>query len=204
MIRHLRAALPRASRAAACVLALLLVPVAAAAADPDYTVDQSHVPDELWSWWSIRSLGPTGQEFVPQHAALDVVELWISHGMAGVEPPADVFARIREGSITGPILGTSGAVTVLDDHEAPVRFDFEAPVALVPGNTYVVEAAVVDLPGAGNPLIAAAPAPGYAPGACIVNGAPVAGSDMWFRTGSSGDVGVEAASWGVIKTRFAP
>jgi hypothetical protein len=204
MIRHLRAAFFQDSRAAVCVLALLFAPVTAAAAEPDYTVDQSHVPDELWTWFSIRLLGPAGQEFVPQQAAMDVVELWISHGVTGTEPPTDLFARIREGSIGGPILGTSSPVTVLDEHDGPTRFEFAAPVALTPGSTYVVEAVVVDVPGVGNPQIAAAPDPGYPAGTYIVSGEPRPGSDLWFRTGLRQDVPARAVSWGRVKTRFTP
>jgi hypothetical protein len=188
----------------ACLLLLMLVPAAAAAADPDYTVDQSHVPDELWTWFSIRLLGPAGQEFVPQQPAMDVVELWISHGVTGTEPPTDVFARIREGSIGGSILGTSSPVTVLDEHDGPTRFEFAAPVALIPGSTYVVEAVVVDVPGVGNPQLAAAPDPGYPAGTYIVSGEPHPGSDLWFRTGLRQDVPARAASWGRVKTSFLP
>ncbi len=204
MIRHLRAVLSRKSCVPACLLLLILVPAVAAAADPDYTVDQSHVPDELWTWFSIRLLGPAGQEFVPQQPAMDVVELWISHGVTGTEPPTDVFARIREGSIGGPILGTSSLVTVLDEHDGPTRFEFAAPVALTPGSTYVVEAVVVDVPGVGNPQLAAAPDPGYPAGTYIVSGEPRPGSDLWFRTGLRQDVPARAVSWGRVKTQFLP
>lgn len=58
-----------------------------------------------------RLLGPAGQEFVPQRSWLNVVEMWISHGFVGTEPPTDVFVRVREAAIDVPAAnGTSGAI----------------------------------------------------------------------------------------------
>lgn len=187
------------------LLAALLVGGALAASRPaaagGYIVDQNHDP-EIFGEWSIRLLGPTGQEFVPQRSWLNVVELWISHGFVFTEPPADVFVRLREATIDGAVLGTSAAVTLFDGHFAPVQFDFATPVELTPGHTYVIEAAVVDAPGSGNPLIGGGDNPTYAPGRAVLNGNPSEANDLWFRTGATPDVAGSDDSWGAIKALY--
>lgn len=179
------------------IIALLLLGAPARAAD-GYTIDQSFEP-EIWGEWSIALLGPVGQEFVPDRSALDVVELWVSHGTAGSEPPTEVFARIRAGGVDGAVLGASAPVVVVDDHFAPVRFDFAAPVATTPGETYVIELAVGA--GGGNPMVCGANYIDYPRGRAILGGNPSAG-DLWFRTGVTANVPADAPAWGAVKRLY--
>lgn len=160
-----------------------------------YIIDQSYTP-EIFSEWSIALMGPVGQEFRPTLSPLNVVELWISHGYVGTEPPADLKVRVREGAIDGPVLGESEVVRVEDGYFAPVQFSFATPVVLTPGVTCVLEPVV--LPGGGNPMIGGNEAPGYPGGRVILAGAPVA-SDLWFQTGATEDVPTGTTTWGRIK-----
>jgi hypothetical protein len=165
-----------------------------------YVIDQSHAP-EIFSEWSIAFMGPVGQEFTPALSPLNVVELWISHGNAGTEPPADISVRIREGAIDGTVLGESMVVRVQDELYAPVQFTFATPIPLTLGATYVLEAVVV--PDGGNPMVAGGETPDYPQGSVILLGEPVA-SDLWFRTGATEDLPAEATTWGGVKALYAP
>lgn len=180
------------------ILAAILLHGAPARAADGYTIDQSFEP-EIWGEWSIALLAPVGQEFVPALAALNVVEMWIGHGTTGTEPPTEVIARIRAGSVAGEVLGTSAPVEVLDGHFAPVRFDFATPIATTPGETYVVELVVGA--GGGNPMACGANYIDYAPGRAILGGNPSAG-DLWFRTGVTANVPVAAQTWGSAKAPY--
>lgn len=171
-----------------------------AAAAHAYVIDQSCTPT-VFAEWSIALLGPAGQEFTAATNRLNVVELWISHGFAGIEPPTDLVVRIRAGVVSGAVLGESAAVTVQDGHFAPVRFDFATPVVLTPGLVYVLEAAVTG--GGGNPMICGLDGSPYAGGRAILGGAPI-DSDLWFRTGATEDVPVSSTSWGAVKALFRP
>jgi hypothetical protein len=106
---------------------------------------QASQPEHCVSGGALQILyySPVGQEFIPSSPELVAIEL----SLAPFNPPyADnLSVRIREGSIAGPILGTSGtealfhppAVNKLDIFWQ--RFVFPTPVSLVPGETYVYE-----------------------------------------------------------------
>jgi hypothetical protein len=166
----------------------------------DIEYDQVHTPDELWGWWSIRLLAPLGQEFVPQKARLDVVDVYVLNQDSAAPQAADLFVRIHRGDITGEVLGTSRTVTVAYLHDGPVRFEFDTPVETPLGSSYAIELATAG--SAGNPAMAAGPdVDAYPSGRGIVGGTPLGATDMWFRTGAR-LVAVVPAAWSDIKLQY--
>lgn len=163
-----------------------------------YDVDQSHTP-EIFGQWSIGALAPVGQEFVPAFPLLDVVAFWIDHGSVGTEQPADVFVRVRAGTIDGTLLGRSGTVRVEEGLFAPVEFVFAEPVALTPGAVHVLEICVE--PGGGNPLVGGSFDEDYPLGRAILEGTPFA-ADYWFRTGATEGLPGAAWRWGGVKAAY--
>jgi len=129
-----------------------------------------------------------GQEFIPTLTSLDVVELNTAD-ITGNGVGRDLQVRIRDGSITGSIEGTSSIVSLPSGFGlgvgATTHFDFPSSVPLVPGNPYVIE---VFLVGAnpttnewginyeiGNP---------YSGGQVIVSGGLAnVSEDLFFREG---------------------
>ncbi len=151
---------------------------------PIVVPDQSN--DAFSSGGSVLSAGASlGQEFVPDHGFLEAVELRLNVQSTGT---AVAFVRIRKGSLTGDILGTSDFVTV-EVRGLPVSprfFRFAQPVPLTPGATHVIElvhAGGVDLSAfytgfGGDP---------YPDGRALVGGVPSADDDFWFREGADCD-----------------
>jgi len=136
------------------------------------------------SGYVIPGAASVGQEFQPTSSSLDVVELMLE---AQSSSSGSAFVRIRSGSITGTILGTSGSVSVSVLYPYPPslrRFRFAQPVPLSPSAIHVLEVVHsgggslgVYLTGKGGNT--------YSRGRAIFQGAPVAGDDLWFREGMS-------------------
>ncbi len=86
-----------------------------------------------------------GQSFVPDLPLLAAVELQINDQNLGDGNGFGAFIRILDGSLAGPVLGTSSTVEFPDTPAGPFSptfaalFEFATPVALTPGNTYVIE-----------------------------------------------------------------
>lgn len=136
--------------------------------------------------WDQRNDGPTNFNshntasawvaFQPTLPAVDTVQLCI----AG-EGSSQVRVHIRHGSDSGPILGTSDVTTTpslpVDDEFSLVKstltFSFDTPVALTPGDTYVIDTEQVS----GLSFAARAPLDPTNP----VGG----GGELWFREGVS-------------------
>ena len=121
------------------------------------------------------------QSFKPTLSSLGFVELGLDLGVSG---PASLRVDLRDGGIAGPVIGSAFAL-LENSFSLPVsvidltRFEFSPPVALVPGNTYVIDLVHVS-GGAGiweliNPGV-------YPDGEASVNGAPKTW-DFAFRTG---------------------
>ena len=95
----------------------LIAFVRLAAAHP-FVIDQSNEsPTEFTGgfWGLVPSTGnlPIGQEFTPNLPSLDVVELFFAGiTVAGQIPGAKMVVHVRQGSITGPTLGTSAIVSL--------------------------------------------------------------------------------------------
>src|SRR5262249_50945403 len=157
--------------------------------------DQSNTPAP-WQMYNISYSGhiPIGQEFRPNLSGLNFVDLFIEDAGSDIGPGANFQVRIRSGSITGPILGTSAVTFVPDGTNTGggstyTRFNFSSMVPLTPGPTHVIEITQLSS-GSGvanymlvadNPSIET-----YAAGRAILGGVPATnGLDFLFREGTS-------------------
>ena len=135
--------------------------------------------------WSAVYLGPIGQEFVPGNQTLNMVELFVANMDLSSPFASDIEVNIRQGSMTGMVLGTSLQVNVLFEYSGIAHFDFPATVNLVPGNMNVIELVVP--PGGGNVAAGGGWTTSYLPGRLILAGRPIPqtdNSDLWFREGT--------------------
>jgi hypothetical protein len=160
-------------------------------------IDQSYVPvtGQEFNTSSSGNL-PLGQEFTPTFKSVDFVNLFLQDAGSDIGPGTSFKVNIRSGSITGTILGTSDTVSVPDNLNLGIglyadftvtKFDFASPVALTPGQVYVID--IVQLPPivTGNFNFAAGGGglnnSTYAGGRGIVNGSPLANYDFAFQEG---------------------
>ena len=172
-------------------------------------VDQQSAGDMLGVDFQLAQLpkpspwgAPAGQEFVPTAAELNAVDLDLRGLDAYIPPgsgPSDVVSvRIRIDTITGPIVGTSQAVSLPDPGSVSfgtslpfslVRFDFPGPVPLEPGQRHVIE--IVPIAGrVGGMFLYAQDGDSYPKGRCILGGQPFevlspkgGRASLWFREG---------------------
>lgn len=148
-----------------------------AAAHP-YTIDQHQELDDVS--WSVGINSPVGQEFVPSFTSLDVVELLTRDSIFGGGTGTALSVTVRAGSITGTVLGASLPVLLPAGFDGWTHFDFPTPVALVPGNVYVMEIGLT--PGT-EWTLAGSDSNAYLPGCLILNGSLACGYDAAFREG---------------------
>lgn len=163
----------------------------------NFTIDQQVEPP-ITLFRAVYTGSMTGQEFVPQQSSLDVVELYLDADSKACER-FSIVVRIREATITGTVLGTSNALSWGCEYEI-AHFDFPSPVALVPGNTYVIEPVADDL----NHFMIM-PLGGvdqYASGSAIYDGVVDATIDLWFREGSSNPLPTRSTTWGAVKALY--
>ena len=130
---------------------------------------------------------PIGQSFTPTLTGLNFVELRMgdleSNGLGGV---FNVLIR-SGGNTAGPVLGTSQDVTMPDSFGhtlsfggLPIRFDFLAPVPLVPGNLYAIQLSKVS----GDLFtLYGRQTDDYADGTSILFGVAISFQDFYFREG---------------------
>lgn len=149
--------------------------------------------EQTGGYWvnDLQHYSPVGQSFIPVLDRLDWVELKFTDN--AMEANGSIaYVNIREDSITGPIIGTSGEVFLDDCFNFPegpgcgvvlgnpqvVRFDFDEQVQLEAGSTFVIEVLQ-----AGDRLgFALTPSDNYANGNAIFNGVAYEG-DLFFREG---------------------
>ncbi len=146
-------------------------------------VDQSSKFDaSRGGWWSIATLGPVGQTFVPTISGLDAVALWTEDQWRSecVGIGVALQVSIRERSIDGAIIGSSSIVTLPDCFTGATRFAFPSLIRLAPGKLYVIEVMVVSGHNWGV-VWQQFPDP-YPAGNSIVHG-EVGDSDVWFQEG---------------------
>jgi hypothetical protein len=148
-----------------------------------FQIDQISEGNPFGSYGIDVQTGDTiGQEFTPTASALDVVEIGL-----GPHTPGSVGVRvnIRQGSLSGAIVGTSLLATIpTTPQPAPkYHFDFASPVPLVPGKVYVIQPVLA--PPNVQLAFAYLDSPLYAGGRAIVHGAIRDDVDMVFRTGLS-------------------
>jgi hypothetical protein len=158
-------------------LLLIFISVTISPARADTIFDQSNtgLPDGTLSQ-NLLNFSPLGQSFTPTLTSLNFVNLLTLGGSATLE------VDIRSGSISGMILGTS-ELTVVPFSGVPseVSFSFSTPVALIPGDLYVLEPFLVS----GDALIASTNSNNYPGGNQILAGTDQPGNDLWFQEGIS-------------------
>lgn len=118
------------------------------------------------------------QQFRPTLTGVDFVELAIRND--NITGEAIFAVIIHEGTVTGPVLGMSQAVTILFPPDF-THFDFPSAVPLTPGNLYVLEVTQVGQPRIGwgaSTLSNGA----YTNGQAAYRGQLI-NSDLWFREG---------------------
>lgn len=163
----------------------------------DFIVDQAN-GGVLTSQGFTGSSAPVGQEFVPAANSLNVLELYLNDQTNGDGTGISAFVNIRQGTITGPILGTSETVAFPDPGPSVVspaflsRFQFAQPVALTPGQVYVIEVVNtsqgdIGIFGSGFGTDGYPAGNSYSQGA-LYSGTPTAPApfDLWFRAGNTG------------------
>jgi hypothetical protein len=158
-------------------LLLLVISVGISPAQADTIFDQSNtgLPDGTLSQ-NLLNYSPLGQSFTPTLTSLNFVNLLTLGGSATLE------MDIRSGSISGTILGTSELTVIpFSDTLSEVSFSFSTPVALIPGDLYVLEPFLVS----GDALIASTNSNNYPGGNQILAGADQPDNDLWFQEGIS-------------------
>lgn len=165
-----------------------------------FTIDQSNdetngfgtVPNTIHS---LLFYSPEGQSFTPTTNSLSVVELRTKDFAANDSLGATLKVNIRQGTMSGPIIGTSLTVTLPDSFGITdllgsiTHFDFSTPVPLVPGNVYVLEVVFLSTDNWG--LLSNGNAPpfyggvtAYAGGQGFIQGVnPAPEFDLYFREG---------------------
>jgi hypothetical protein len=134
------------------------------------------------------------QSFTPTKTSLSVVELRTKDFAPNNSLGANLLVKIRQGSLTGPIIGTSLTVTLPDGFGITnvlggvTHFDFSAPVVLVPGNVYVLELVLLSTDNWG--LLDNANSPpfyggvtAYSGGQGFLQGTTFGDFDLYFREG---------------------
>jgi len=200
----------RTALANLCVTALALLSGNLNAAWGDFIVDQSQTSVDVLV--NLGFSGLTGQGFTPALPSLDVVEVFFD-GPDGTFPPdipGEFSVGIHQGGITGPVIGTSSAITLLSGiFREVVRFDFPTSVPLVPGNLSAIEINRLSDPGLPF-FFGGIQADTYPGGTAIINGQSRPDFDLFFREGPlavpepstlalCGLVGMGLATYGLLR-----
>lgn len=187
-----RAALARSLARLGLALALAL---AASATTRGDIIDQAYTPNPAsGQGFNVGSAinQPLGQSFTPTLTSLNFADLRIGDASSPPGTAAQVEVEIRQGSITGTVLGTATTTIPAGTNPAGTlptltRFLFSGPIALTPGSTYVIEAfQIPPMTGSnanflwyGGPLTAST----YPGGTAIVGGVAQPAFDFAFQEG---------------------
>jgi len=170
----------------------LLIALSAASISPanaDTILDQTNTVT-LVELGNIVNFGPVGQSFTPTLTSLNFVNLMTAAAVHQGNSflPYTLEVDIHSQSIFGTILGTSEPITVQPGppvegngkFSAPVLtpFQFSTPVALVPGDLYVIQVFAVS-----EDALVGSTGNTYAGGTMIANGSVQPESDLWFQEG---------------------
>ena len=171
----------------------MLVFLATAAAAQEFVIDQANDGFMPSLYYGIYLHTPIGQEFRPSFDHVDVVELRID---SSVDTLFQV--NIRDDLIAGDIIGSATATAEVCSNSI-VRFEFDAPVPVIPQGRYVIQ--VLDLVG-GSAALGLATSDQYPGGRFICEGEPVEAWDAWFREGVWASTPTQALTWGAIKSMY--
>jgi hypothetical protein len=159
------------------IIAICFIFAAYGIAHGDYLlVDQGYVAN-VDSWHNL-SYYRFAQQFTPSLSSIDMVRLALHTNEEG----AVMRINIREGSIYGPVIGTSTKV-IPPGFTGMTRFVFVSSIPLNPGSTYTID---VEKPLSGSAFAASSfEGGGYTLGAMYIDGysAPTDNSDLIFQTG---------------------
>jgi hypothetical protein len=140
---------------------------------------QSVLADSIsGSFLVIQTNSPIGQSFVPSLSSVGFIRLSLDDVNKGNNLGATMYINLREGSITGPIIGSTQPVFMPDSFENPTNFFFSTPVAVTPGTTYYFEPVVQS----GDLWYTVAYNYQYPNGSAYTHGSPISW-DLWFREG---------------------
>lgn len=146
---------------------------------------------------SLNSFANIGQEFTASGSRIDYLQLLLAdQGLPSSAAGTNVTVRVRDGSLTGAVLGTATAFLPRGYGQGGAQpgnqaeWTFPGGVALTPGQKYVLEIDTGGTPwGATGTLNDV-----YSGGRLLVdNGTTVAG-DLWFRTYDLGIAAPPAAA----------
>jgi hypothetical protein len=106
-------------------------------------VDQSYLPGSAdTASWVMRYFQPIGQEFTPSASVLAGVDVDL-RTINARDGDATITVNIRKGTISNPVLATASQIVPAYTPGAPreglTHFDFPSPLAVTPGQKYVLE-----------------------------------------------------------------
>ncbi|HOY58854.1 MAG TPA: hypothetical protein PK640_12065 [Verrucomicrobiota bacterium] len=156
------------------------------------------MPDP-YDWHSsfppVRTNSAFAQSFEPTLDEVGFVEIAFRYGLSSDSLLSEtLYLNLREGSVTGPILGSTPALVFTHASGDPgwgvthvQDFLFPEAVGVNPGEKYFIEVVHVsgdDLIGVAIVAPKTIGEPDYYPsGELFLTGRPYRGSDMWFREG---------------------
>jgi len=127
----------------------------------------------------IQANQPMGQSFTPTLSSVGFIRLYFYDPNPHNSLGATVHVNLRSDSITGPIIGVSQEVTLIDGFASVTDLMFNTPPVVTPGLTYYFQP-VVD---SGDAFGTAVYHYNYGGGTMIELGQPYTPVDMWFREG---------------------
>ena len=123
-----------------------------------------------------------GQSFTPSLSSVGFVQFWLYDRNVGNNLGATIQVNIREDGITGPILGSTTPLVLLDGYGITVysetTFKFSNPVTLHPETKYYFEIMLQ-----GDRAVSSFGSFGYTRGNGILSGTETPGASLWFREG---------------------
>ena len=145
---------------------------------PGYCVDQVNDSEDTGAH-NVELLGPTGQEFVPNSGAIQIVELRLMNYGGVLRESNEFFIRIHQRSLGGPVIAVSETLRLPSGFDGVARFRFETTL-LLPRVIHVMELVGDSASG----WLIGDTTDQYAAGRMLLSGEPVGYFDMWFRLGN--------------------
>lgn len=128
---------------------------------------------------TIKYFEPLGQSFIPLFARNTGVDLWVKEVNAATDPASPLTVRMREGSMSGPVLSES-IVTPPEGADGWIHFPLS--FTATPGDVYVIDVEATNYRWAVRGWNASTTNDVYPLGQMYFNGVPNGGGDLNFRT----------------------